>query len=139
MWEAWCGTRSTARSDTGQAGEAGRRYTTREGERGHATGWGECAGPSQAAAGLVVQEHGVVVGLSLGGVRRGDGVDDGLGLLVTDLLVVVDDVAQVVTAAVVGLAHAHAVVREVDIAVIAEDCCWWRSASVENVPRQERS
>lgn len=37
-------------------------------------------------------------------------------------LVVVNDVAQVVAAAVVCLAHAHAVVREVDIAVVAEDC-----------------
>ena len=37
-------------------------------------------------------------------------------------MVVVHDVAQVVTAAVVGLAHAHGVVREVDIAVVAEDC-----------------
>lgn len=39
-------------------------------------------------------------------------------------LVVVDDVAQVVAAAVVGLAHAHRVMGEVDIAVIAcEDLC----------------
>lgn len=34
-------------------------------------------------------------------------------------LVVVDDVAQVVSTAVVRLAHAHGVVREVHIAVIA--------------------
>lgn len=40
-----------------------------------------------------------------------------------DLLVVVDDVAQVVSAAVVSLAHAHRVVREVHVAVVAED---WR-------------
>lgn len=51
------------------------------------------------------------MGLALGGVGGSDGVDDGLGLLVTDLLVVVDDVAQVVAAAVVGFAHAHRVVR----------------------------
>ena len=37
-------------------------------------------------------------------------------------MVVVHDVAQVVTAAVVGLAHAHGVVREVDIAIVTEDC-----------------
>jgi hypothetical protein len=36
-------------------------------------------------------------------------------------LVVVDDVAQVVAAAVVGFAHAHRVVGEVDVAVVAED------------------
>lgn len=71
---------------------------------------------------LVLGQHGIGVGLALGGVGRGDGVDDGLGLLVTDLLVVVDDVAQVVAAAVVRLAHRHAVVRQVDIAVVAEDC-----------------
>lgn len=34
-------------------------------------------------------------------------------------LVVVYDVAQVVSAAVVGFAHRHGVVREVDIAVVA--------------------
>lgn len=34
-------------------------------------------------------------------------------------LVVVYDIAQVVSAAVVGLAHAHGVVRKVDIAVVA--------------------
>jgi hypothetical protein len=33
---------------------------------------------------LVVREHWVGVGLSLGGVGGGDGVDDGLGLLVAD-------------------------------------------------------
>lgn len=37
-------------------------------------------------------------------------------------LVVVHHVAQVVAAAVVGFAHAHAVVRQVDVAVVAEDC-----------------
>lgn len=36
-------------------------------------------------------------------------------------LIVVDHVAQVVAAAVVGFAHAHRVVREVDIAVVAKD------------------
>ena len=34
-------------------------------------------------------------------------------------MVVVDDVAEVVTACVMGFAHAHGVVREVDIAVVA--------------------
>lgn len=65
------------------------------------------------------------MGLALGGVGGGDAVDDGLGLLVADLLVVVDDVAQVVPAAVVRLAHAHRVVRQVHVAVVAEDC--WKS------------
>ena len=36
-------------------------------------------------------------------------------------LVVVYDVAEMVATAVVGLAHAHRVVREVDIAVVAEN------------------
>jgi len=36
-------------------------------------------------------------------------------------LVVVDYVAQVVPAAVVRLPHAHRVVRQVDVAVVAED------------------
>lgn len=34
-------------------------------------------------------------------------------------MVVVDDVAEVVAAGVMGFAHAHGVVREVDIAVVA--------------------
>lgn len=35
-------------------------------------------------AGLIMREHRVRVGLTLGGVRRSDGVNDGLGLLVAD-------------------------------------------------------
>lgn len=34
-------------------------------------------------------------------------------------MVVVDDVAEVIAACVMGFAHAHGVVREVDIAVVA--------------------
>lgn len=75
-----------------------------------------------AGAGLVLGQHWVGVGLALCGVGRGDAVDDGLCLFVADLLVVVDDVAQVVPAAVMGLADAHRVVGEVNIAVVAEDC-----------------
>jgi hypothetical protein len=97
-----------------------------------------------AAAGLVLGQHRVRVGLTFGGVGVGDGVDDGLGFLVADFcdrnllaffvwerfervlgertLVVVNHVTEVVAAAVVRLAHAHRVVREVDIAVVAEDC-----------------
>lgn len=45
------------------------------------------------SAGLVLREHGVGVGLAFGGVRRRDRVDDGLGLLMTNLLVVVDNVS----------------------------------------------
>ena len=37
-------------------------------------------------------------------------------------LVVVDDITKVVTSAVVCLAHTHRVVRQVDIAIVAEDC-----------------
>lgn len=61
------------------------------------------------------------MGLALGGVGGGDGVDDGLGFLVTDLLVVIYDISKMVSAAVVSLAHAHGVVREVHIAVVAEE------------------
>lgn len=89
----------------------------RQAGRGPAGEGGGGGGP-----GLVLRQHGVGVGLALGGVRRRDAVDDGLGLLVADLLVVVHDVAQVVAPAVVGLAHAHRVVRQVDVAVVAEDC-----------------
>ena len=38
-----------------------------------------------------------------------------------DLLVVFHDVAEVVAPAVVGFAHAHRIVREVDVAVVAEE------------------
>lgn len=66
---------------------------------------------------LWLQRH----ALSLGRVRTRDAVDDSLCLLVTDLLVVVDDVTEVISAAVVRLSDAHRVVREVDIAVVAEE------------------
>lgn len=61
------------------------------------------------------------MGLAFSGVRGSDGVDDGLRFLVADLLVVVNDVAEMVSATVVCLAHAHAIMREIDIAVIAKD------------------
>lgn len=41
-------------------------------------------------------------------------------------MIVIDDIAQVVASAVMGFAHAHGVVREVDIAVVAWvgiSCC----------------
>lgn len=59
------------------------------------------------AAGLVLRQHGVVMGLALGRVGGGDGVDHRLGLFVTDLLIIVHNISQVVAAAVVGFAHAH--------------------------------
>lgn len=57
--------------------------------------------------------------LSLGSIAVGDAVDDGLCLLMSNRLVVLDDVAQVVAAGVVRFADAHGVVSEVDIAVVA--------------------
>ena len=73
--------------------------------------------------------------VALGRVRVGDGVDDALRLFVADLwvsgqippdgwtvartLVVIDHVPEVVAPAVVRLAHAHRVVREVHVAVVA--------------------
>ena len=70
-------------------------------------------------SGVIV--HGVRARLPLGVIAVGDAVDDALRLLVPDLLVVLDDIAEVVAAGVVGFAHAHAVVREVDVAVVAEE------------------
>ena len=52
-----------------------------------------------------------------------------------DLLVVVDDIAQMVTAGVVCFAHAHGVVSEVDIAVVAEEL---RHGCVSRVARASR-
>lgn len=60
---------------------------------------------------LVLGEHGVGVGLALGGVGRGDGVDNGLGLFVADLLVVVDYIAEVVATGIVRFSDGHGVVR----------------------------
>lgn len=55
--------------------------------------------------------HRIAAPQTLGVIAVGDAVDNALGLLVPNLLVVVDDVAEVVAAGVVGFAHAHAVVR----------------------------
>jgi hypothetical protein len=98
--------------------------------RRHAAG--EAKGRGEPASGLVLREHRVGVGLALGGVRGGDGVDDRLGLFVADLLVVVDNVAQVILSAVVRLTHAHGVVRQVDIAVVAEEFRHVGQSSVSN-------
>lgn len=91
-------------------------------------------------AGLILSQHRVGRGLSLGGVRGCDRVNDGLRFLVADFcsglrlemtakrqwmwveeltLIVVHDIAEVVSPAVMCLSHAHRVMREVDIAVIA--------------------
>lgn len=63
----------------------------------------------------------IIPALALGGIAVRDAVDHALRLLVPDLLVIFHHVAQVVAAAVVGFAHAHAVVCQVDIAVVAEE------------------
>jgi len=70
-------------------------------------------------AGLVLREHWVRVRLALGRVGGCDGVDDALRLFVSDLLIVVDYIAQMVLSAVMRPADRHGVVREVDIAVVA--------------------
>lgn len=54
-------------------------------------------------------------------IRVRNTVDDLLCLVARNLLVVGLDVAQVVATAVVRLAHAHAVVCEVHIAIVAEE------------------
>lgn len=61
----------------------------------------------------VIRSSGFVVGLS-------DGINDGLLPLVTDLLIVVYDIAQVIASAVVRFPYRHGVMGEVDVAVIAE-------------------
>lgn len=50
------------------------------------------------------------------------------GSVISHTLVIVDDVSQVVATAVVGLAHTHRVVSEIDIAVIA-----WLRISLDSV------
>jgi hypothetical protein len=72
-------------------------------------------------AGLVLGKHGVGVGLAFGCVRRSNAIDDGLGFLVSNLLIIVDDVTQVIATAVMRLAHTHRVMCQVHIAIIAED------------------
>lgn len=88
----WGGPRHTGRNHAsgehawrraGYAGEGWRRHAAGEAkarrrERGSGGGGGG------SGAGLVLWEHRVGVGLALGGVRRRDGVDDGLGLFVAD-------------------------------------------------------
>ena len=54
-------------------------------------------------------------------VRVCNTVDDLLCLVARYLLVVGLDVAEVVATVVVGLAHAHTIVREVDIAIVTEE------------------
>lgn len=90
---------------------------------------------------LVVRQHRVGMRLALGGVRRGNRVNNRLGLLVADFfiparqnlalppspgrgmsgltLVVVDYISEMVLSAVVRATHAHGVVRQVDVAVVA--------------------
>ena len=81
--------RETARRGAGGAapGGGGPAGDAREGGRGPAAWEGEGRGgeaADAAAAGLVLWEHGVVVGLALGGVGRGDRVDNGLCFFVAD-------------------------------------------------------
>ena len=76
------------------------------------TAWG-----AEATHGSLV--HGVR--LALGVVRISDTVNDQLRLLARDLFVVGLNIAQVIATGIVSLAHAHGVVGEVDIAVVAEE------------------
>lgn len=48
----------------------------------------------------------------------------------TDLLVVVHNISQMVTATVMGLPHAHGVMSEIDIAVVAEEFRHFRDLQV---------
>ena len=60
-------------------------------------------------------------------IRIGNAVDNLLCLIARYLLVIGLDVAQVVAAVIVRFSHAHRVVREVDIAIVAEEL-WHRDA-----------
>lgn len=97
-------------------GAGGAWWRDTEGRRGHAWLSRESEGRRESAGG-----HHVGGLLALCGVGGGNGVDDGLGLFLADLLVVVHHVSQVVSTGVMRLAYAHRVVCQVDITVVAEE------------------
>jgi len=82
--------------------------------------WGHPAHRSsrEASSQVLLEQR---VGLSFCVVCVGNTIDDLLCLVARYLLVVGLDVAEVVAAVVVRLPHAHTVVGEVDIAVVAEE------------------
>lgn len=93
-------------------------------ESRHTHGWhshGRHSGhwSSREATSQVLLEQGVRLAFCV--VRVGDTVDDLLCLVARYLLVVGLDVAEVVATVVMGLAHAHTIVREVDIAIVTEE------------------
>lgn len=97
-----------------------RRETTRHWHShrsSHAHRWGHGSSGESSAQVRRIQR----VRLAFCAVCIRDAVDDLLCLLARDLLVISLDVAQVVATAVVRLAHAHTVVCEVHIAVVAEE------------------
>jgi hypothetical protein len=109
------------------------------------------------AAGLCKLIHRVVMRLTLGGVGASNGIDDALRsflgkfylwLAVYSIhlplaacqlcaltLIVVDNISEVISATVMRFPHAHRIVSEVDIAVIAEDYL----GSQQNSRRRTRS
>lgn len=74
--------------------------------------------PGEASTQVLLEQR---IRLALGVVRICYAVDDLLCLVAADLFVVGLDVAQVVATVVVSFAHAHTVVREIYIAVVAEE------------------
>lgn len=70
---------------------------------------------------LVLRQHRVGVGLAFSGVGRGNGVDDRLSLLMSNLLVIIHHVAKMVPPAIMSLPHAQRVVREIDVAIITKE------------------
>jgi len=82
--------------------------------------WGHSAHRSsrEATSQVLLEQR---VGLAFCVVCVGNTIDDLLCLVARYLLVVGLDVAEVVAAVVVRLPHAHTVVGEVDIAVVAEE------------------
>jgi len=56
-------------------------------------------------------------------------IDDALRLLVSELLIVVNDIPEMVPTAVMSFADAHRVVRKVNIAVIAKEFRHFESLS----------
>lgn len=68
------------------------------------------------------RDHGRIgKSLPLGGVRGRYGIDNRLCLFLSNLLIILQHVPQMIPTRIVCLTHAHRVMREVDIAVVAEE------------------
>jgi len=66
-------------------------------------------------------QHWICASLSLRGVGGRDGVNDRLCFLMSNLLIILDHVPQMISSRIMCFAHTHRVMREVDIAVITKE------------------